>query len=97
MASTSMATRSFRRLVSKRVTFVSSEDYARVPTTDELDLNGVPFSRTGARRNAFSGQVDARLTKFIDLSVKYDNTWVRFDRTRHAADRRLRQRRSTPR
>jgi hypothetical protein len=71
----------FRRLVSKRVTFVSSEDYARVPTTDELDLNGVRFSRTGARRNGFSAQVDARLTKFVDLSVKYDNTWVRFDRT----------------
>lgn len=72
---------SLRRLVSKRVTFVFSEDYARVPTTDELEVNGVPFSRTGARRNALAGQLDARLTKFTDLSMKYDNTWVSFDRT----------------
>ncbi len=72
---------SLRRLVSKRVTMVLSDDYARVPTTDELEVNGVPFSRTGAKRNALAGQVTARLTKFTDLSVKYDNTWVRFDRT----------------
>jgi hypothetical protein len=63
------------------VTLVAGDDYARVPTTDELEVNGVPFSRTGARRNSLSGQVDARLSKFTDLSVKYDNTWVRFDRT----------------
>jgi hypothetical protein len=72
---------SLRRLVSKHVTFQLSEDYARVPTTDEIELNGVPFSRTGARRNAFVAQLSARLTKFMDLSVKFDNTWVRFDRT----------------
>ncbi len=72
---------SLRRLASKRVTFVMSDNYARVPTTDEIELNGVPFSRTGARRNVLSGNVQARLTKFTDLSVKYENTWVRFDRT----------------
>lgn len=70
-----------RRLVSKRVTLVFSDNYARVPTTDELEVNGVPFSRTGARRNALAGQLDARLTKFTSLTVKYDNTWVSFDRT----------------
>ncbi len=70
-----------RRLVSKRVTLDITDDYARVPTTDELEVSGVPFSRTGARRNSFNGQLVARLSKFTDLSVKYDNTWVRFDRT----------------
>jgi hypothetical protein len=72
---------SLRRLVSKHVTLSVSDAYARVPTTDEIDVNGVPFSRTGARRNALSGQLQARLTKFMDLSVKFDNTWVSFDRT----------------
>jgi hypothetical protein len=72
---------SVRRLLSRRATLVFSEDYARVPTTDELEVNGVPFSRTGARRNALAGSLDARLTKFTTLSVKYDNTWVKFDRT----------------
>jgi hypothetical protein len=72
---------SVRRLVSKFVTLAFSDDYARVPTTDELEVNGVPFLRTGARRNALAGRLNARLTKFMDLSVKYDNTWVSFDRT----------------
>jgi hypothetical protein len=72
---------SVRRLVSKRVTFAASNDYVRVPTTDELEVNGVPFSRTGAHRNALVAQLDARVGKFTDFSVKYDNTWIRFDRT----------------
>jgi hypothetical protein len=72
---------SLRRLVSKYVTLAFSDDYARVPTTDEIEVNGVPFSRTGARRNALAGRLTARLSKFMDLSVKYDNTWVSFDRT----------------
>ena len=72
---------SLRRLVSKRVTLAFTDNYARVPTTDELEVNGVPFSRTGARRNAFAGHLSARLTKFTDLSVGYDNTWIDFDRS----------------
>jgi len=69
-----------RRLASKRLTLSAGDDYADVPTTDELELNGVPYLRTGSRRNAFSASADVRLTKFTDLSVKYDNTWVKFDR-----------------
>jgi hypothetical protein len=72
---------SLRRLASKHVTLSLSDDYARVPTTDEIEVNGVPFSRTGARRNTLAGQLRARLSKFTDLSVRYDNTWVSFDRT----------------
>jgi hypothetical protein len=70
-----------RRLISKRTTLAFSDNYARVPTTDELELNGVPFSRTGARRNALAGSLDTRLSKFTTLSLKYDNTWVKFDRS----------------
>jgi hypothetical protein len=73
---------SLRRLASKRVTLAMSDNYARTPTTDDLDLYGVPFVRTGARRNTFGGGVDTRLTKFMDLSVGVDHTWVAFDRTR---------------
>jgi hypothetical protein len=72
---------SIRRLASKRVTLSMSESYARTPTTDELELNGVPFSRNGARRNAFSGAVDTRLSKYMDLSIGVDHTWVLFDHT----------------
>ena len=71
---------SVRRLATRRLTFFAQDSYSVVPTTDELEVNGVPFSRTGARMNSASGGVDARLTKYTDLSVKYENTWVKFDR-----------------
>lgn len=72
---------SLRRLATKRLTFFANDTYTVVPTTDDVELNGVPFSRTGARTNAFAGGVDARLTKFTDLTARYDLMWVDFDRT----------------
>ena len=72
---------SLRRLATKRVTITLSDSYADVPTTDEVELNGVPFARTGSRTNTLAAGVDARLTKFTDLNVRVDNDWVDFDRT----------------
>ena len=72
---------SLRRLATKRVTYFLRDSYADVPTTDEVELNGVPFARTGVRTNALAAGIDARLTKFTDLAVRFDNDWVDFDRT----------------
>lgn len=69
-----------RHLATRRLTVFVRDTYADVPTTDEVELNGIPFSRTGSRYNAFAGGLQARLTKFTDLSLRYDQTWVRFDR-----------------
>lgn len=71
---------SLRRLATRRLTFFLHESYADVPTTDEIELNGVPFSRTGSQMNAIAGGLEARLTKYTDLSVRYENEWVQFDR-----------------
>jgi hypothetical protein len=71
---------SLRRLVTRRLTFFLRESYANVPTTDEVELNGVPFTRTGSQMNAVATGVDARLTKYTDFAFRYDNTWVSFDR-----------------
>jgi len=71
---------SLRRLATRRLTFFFHESYADVPTTDETQLNGVPFSRTGSQMNAIAGGLEARLSKFTDLSVRYENEWVQFDR-----------------
>jgi hypothetical protein len=72
---------SLRRLATKRVTFFLRDSYADVPTTDEVELNGVPFTRSGVRTNTAQAGIDARLTKFTDLAVRVDNAWVDFDRT----------------
>lgn len=71
---------SIRRLASKFVTLSLSESYSQAPTTDELDLNGVPFSRAGSRRNVLQGRVDARLSKFTDIGFSADHSTVSFDR-----------------
>ena len=63
------------------MTYFLRDSYADVPTTDEVQLNGVPFARTGVRTNALAAGIDARLTKFTDLAVRFDNDWVDFDRT----------------
>ena len=70
---------SLRRLATPRLTFMLNNSFSDVPTTDDVELNGVPFSRTGTRTNAFAASLAARLTKFSDLNVRYENTWVTFD------------------
>lgn len=71
---------SVRRLVTRRLTFFAHDNYADVPTTDDVQLNGVPFRRIGSRMNSAQAGIETRLTKYTDLSVRYENTWIRFDR-----------------
>lgn len=71
---------SLRHLVSRRVTFFLTDSFLDVPTTDQLQLNGVPFRRTASQYNAFAGGLEARLSRSVDLAVRYDLTWVNFER-----------------
>ena len=70
---------SWRRLLNRRVTVFANDNFMRVPTTDLLELNGVPFQRTGSRYNAFAGGVEARLSRTVDFTTRYDLTWVDFE------------------
>jgi hypothetical protein len=69
---------SFRRMVTRRVTVFLDDNYLRVPTTDQLELNGIPFQRVGSQYESFAGGAEARLSKTTDLTVRYDLTWVDF-------------------
>lgn len=71
---------SLRRLATRRLTFFFNNRYVSMPTTDEIELNGVPYARTGARTNTTTAGFEARLTRLTDLSSQYDLTWVDFDR-----------------
>lgn len=71
---------SYRERLSRRVTIFANDSFAQVPTTDRLELNGVPFQRGGARDNDASGGFEARLTKSLDLTARYDMQWVDFSR-----------------
>ena len=71
---------SLRHFLTRRVTLFATDNFLRVPTTDMLELNGVPFQRTGSRYNAFAGGIEARLSRTIDFTTRYDLTWVDFER-----------------
>ncbi|MGH9371643.1 MAG: hypothetical protein ACRD15_08950, partial [Vicinamibacterales bacterium] len=47
---------------------------------DEVEVNGIPFTRTGSRTNTLAAGADVRLTKLTTLGTRYDMTWVNFDR-----------------
>jgi hypothetical protein len=71
---------SLRRRATRRVTFSVTNEFADVPTTDETELNGLPFTRTGSKSNRLAAGVGSRVGKFTDVNVRYENTWVKFDR-----------------
>lgn len=70
---------SVQRLATKRLTLFVRDEYADVPSTDEVPLNGIPYARTGSKSNRFSGGGQMRLTKYDDLAFRYEHTWVEFD------------------
>ena len=65
-----------------RLLFFGRENFSRLPTTDELELNGVPFRRTGSRLNSATGGIEARFTKFTTLRAAYEFINVDFDHER---------------
>jgi hypothetical protein len=71
---------SYRERLTRRVSVFLTDNFARVATTDMLQLNGVPFRRTGGRYNDFVGGVEARLSRTNDLAVRAESTWVDFVR-----------------
>ena len=71
---------SLRERVTRRVTLYANDSYSQVPTTDQLDLGGIPFQQGGARYNSLAGGVEARLTRNTDFVARYEMTWVDFVR-----------------
>lgn len=70
---------SLRELLTRRITLTASDNLLIAPTTDQLELNDVPFQRTGARYNVAAGGIEARLTRTTDFTARYEQTWVAFE------------------
>ena len=43
-----------RRMMTRRLTLYARDSFTDSPTTDDVELNGVPFRRTGSRTNTFA-------------------------------------------
>jgi len=70
----------WREQLTRRVLIFANDEFDQVATTDRLELNDLPFQRLGARHNTVGGGVEARLTRSLDLDVRYENGWVKFER-----------------
>ena len=70
---------SARHRVTPRVDIFARNEFDDEATTDEIELNGIPFARFGARTNRLAAGTAVRVTKLTDASVQYENTWVSFD------------------
>lgn len=62
-----------------RLMLFARENFARLPTTDETELNGVPYRRMGSRLNSASGGFEYRLTKLSTLKAAYEFVDIAFD------------------
>lgn len=72
---------SAERRLNGRFALFGQESFASAPTTDVLQLAGVPFYRIGSRSNAAGGGVQGALAKHTNFRGMYTLRSVAFDQT----------------
>ncbi len=70
-----------RHQASRRVTLSVRDNASVSPTTDMVEVAGVPFTRTGTRSNDLNATLNASATKRLQLSGTYHFQWFEFDRS----------------
>lgn len=69
-----------RHQVSRRVSLVLHEGLSLHPTTDVVELQGVPFLRTGSRMNDLRAETRVLLNPHTSVGATYSMEWVGFDK-----------------
>jgi hypothetical protein len=72
-----------------RLVFVTGHQLTLTPTTDQLDIEGLPFIRVGATMLTSSGGFVFELSQRMALKSDYSFQWVNFDRDRRGEDFRF--------
>jgi hypothetical protein len=67
------------RMATRRVSLFADYGAAAVPTTELVELAGVPFARIGTRRQDLRAGTTAHLTRTTELTAAYRFEWVDFD------------------
>ncbi len=65
-----------------RVTMFGRYGFSELPTTEETELNGVPFRRVGSHVHNVTVGAEARLSKLTTLRASYEFVDAAFDHTR---------------
>lgn len=68
-----------RHRATRHVTVFARDIFVATPTTDRLELGGVPFVREGVRVNNARAGLEAQLTRRFAITGGYEHQWVRFD------------------
>jgi hypothetical protein len=71
---------SLSRRFSPRVTLFGNGSFQRSPTTDDLLLDGVVFSRTGTAMTNLNGGLDFAVTRATSFHTRYEWISIDFDR-----------------
>jgi hypothetical protein len=69
-----------RHRATRHVTVFGGNSYTLAPSTDEIDLAGVPYVRVGSRSDRAGAGFTAVTSDRIEVSARYDFTWIEFDR-----------------
>jgi hypothetical protein len=69
-----------RHDIARRVSLLFHEQYSVHPTTDVVELVGVPFLRTGSRLNDARGEVKVLAARHTTVSASYSHELVSFDK-----------------
>ena len=70
-----------RRLLTPHISLFATNTLSSAPTTQAVQLVGVPFVRTGSDIIDVATGIDAELSKRLKVSASYDFNWVKFDAT----------------
>jgi hypothetical protein len=69
----------YRQQLSRRISLAVRDSFSLSPTTDLVEVAGVPFTRTGTTQNTLTSVVNVEAAKRLQLSVAYDFQWLHFN------------------
>lgn len=70
---------SVQHRLTPRLSIFGEENFSQAPTTDALQLAGVPFYRIGSRTNTAGGGLEAAVSKYTNVRGRYMLRTVSFD------------------
>jgi hypothetical protein len=70
----------YRQQFSRRVSLSVRDNFTLSPTTDLVEVAGVPFTRTGTTQNTISSSVSVNASRHLHMNVGYNFQWLQFNR-----------------
>jgi hypothetical protein len=69
----------YRQQFSRRLALSVRDNFSLSPTTDLVEVAGVPFTRTGTTQNTLSSDLTVEAAKHLQLRLGYGFNWLHFN------------------